>query len=312
MYAAELVTAVDAVRAAAGLCLRVQPGSGALKEDRSPVTVADFGSQAVICRILQERFPGVSVMAEEAIGELEERPELLKDVVTQVRKVFPGAHSASVLDWIGIGASRPSEGRYWVLDPVDGTKGFVAGRTYAVALALVIDGEVVLGALACPDRSDPGGGRLFAAEQGQGAALESIRGSAPRIPVQVSDTVDPRGAIICESFEAAHSARAVSENVSTRLGASGIVLRIDSQAKYGAVASGEADIYLRLPAKKGYVEWAWDHAAGMVIVQEAGGMVTDFGGNGLDFAHGGKLIKNRGVVATNGRLHAIVLEALHR
>jgi 3'-phosphoadenosine 5'-phosphosulfate (PAPS) 3'-phosphatase len=87
---------------------------------------------------------------------------------------------------------------------------------------------------------------------------------------------------------------------------------MDSQCKYGIVASGQADLYLRLPVKEEYVENIWDHAAGDLIVREAGGCVTDMLGRPLDFSTGGpKLINNRGVIAScNPTIHAAVLSAI--
>ena len=78
---------------------------------------------------------------------------------------------------------------------------------------------------------------------------------------------------------------------------------MDSQAKYAVVARGEADIYLRLPTRADYREKIWDHAAGALIVAEAGGVVTDITGRPLEFNHGRELAANRGVIVTNGRLH---------
>ena len=76
------------------------------------------------------------------------------------------------------------------------------------------------------------------------------------------------------------------------------------------VADGRADVYLRLPTKKGYVERIWDHAGGALVVEEAGGTVTDVDGRPLDFTRGRGLESNRGVVVTNGCLHAAVLAAV--
>jgi 3'(2'), 5'-bisphosphate nucleotidase len=91
-------------------------------------------------------------------------------------------------------------------------------------------------------------------------------------------------------------------------------LRMDSQAKYGAVARGDAALYLRLPSPKSpdYREKIWDHAAGALIIEEAGGRVTDMHGRPLDFASDYKMNHNRGVVASNGLIHEAVLEALSR
>jgi 3'(2'), 5'-bisphosphate nucleotidase len=61
---------------------------------------------------------------------------------------------------------------------------------------------------------------------------------------------------------------------------------------------------------KAYVEKIWDHAAGFILVEEAGGKVTDINGNPLDFSQGKTLVKNKGIIATNGKLHEVVLEAV--
>ena len=86
--------------------------------------------------------------------------------------------------------------------------------------------------------------------------------------------------------------------------------RLDSQAKYVLLARGDVSLYLRAPRIEGYKENIWDHAAGSIIVEEAGGEVTDFNGNRLDFSHGTKLRMNSGVLATNGHLHQKTLKAI--
>ena len=85
---------------------------------------------------------------------------------------------------------------------------------------------------------------------------------------------------------------------------------MDSQCKYGAVARGDASIYLRLPTRADYEEKIWDHAAGWMVVTEAGGRVTDVRGEPLDFSIGRTLRNNKGVVATNGRIHDSVISAV--
>ena len=87
-------------------------------------------------------------------------------------------------------------------------------------------------------------------------------------------------------------------------------MRMDSQAKYAAVASGAAEMYLRLPTRADYVERIWDHAAGALIVTEAGGRVTDIDGAMLDFSRGRGLERNRGVIASNGLFHDQIVAAV--
>ena len=69
-------------------------------------------------------------------------------------------------------------------------------------------------------------------------------------------------------------------------------------------------MYLRLPVRKDYEEKIWDHAAGDVIVREAGGQVTDTQGGRLDFGRGRTLAANRGVVAAPAAVHGQVLKAV--
>tara|TARA_B100001123_G_scaffold414158_3_gene513283 strand:- start:2097 stop:2381 length:285 start_codon:yes stop_codon:yes gene_type:complete len=87
---------------------------------------------------------------------------------------------------------------------------------------------------------------------------------------------------------------------------------MDSQAKYAAVARGDAVLYLRLPSADGkrYAEKIWDHATGSLIVEEAGGRVTDMRGRDLDFRSDPLMKRNRGFVVSNGAIHGRVIEAL--
>jgi 3'(2'), 5'-bisphosphate nucleotidase len=104
--------------------------------------------------------------------------------------------------------------------------------------------------------------------------------------INVSTTSETRLARFCESIESGHSEHGISACVARRLGITVEPARLDSQAKYGVVARGEADIYMRLPANATYLEKIWDHAGGVLIVEEAGGKVTDVMGRPLEFTHG--------------------------
>ena len=98
--------------------------------------------------------------------------------------------------------------------------------------------------------------------------------------------------------------------VIAQAGLGGGMVRLDSQVKYGAVAAGMAEVYLRPRSRPDYRENIWDHAAGVAVVTEAGGRVTDVDGAPLDFTRGPKLVDNRGVLATNGAVHDLIVEAL--
>lgn len=87
---------------------------------------------------------------------------------------------------------------------------------------------------------------------------------------------------------------------------------MDSQAKYAVLAAGAGELYLRLlsPSKPDYRERIWDQAAGSILVEEAGGRVTDLHGLPLDFSQGRKLSRNHGILASNGLLHQVTLDGL--
>jgi len=317
----EIELARRAAREAARLCEAVRGemvGEALTKEDRSPVTVADFGAQALICRALAASFPDDPVVGEEDAAALRaENGGGPRALVTRfVGRLVPGASAEDVLDWIdhGNGTVGP---RYWTLDPIDGTKGFLRKDQYAVALALVEAGVVQVAVLACPslplDPARPDGprGALFLASRGGGATVEPLAGGDAR-PVRVAGGGDPAAWRLVESVESGHGHHSLQEQVAVAVGVRGGSVRMDSQAKYGAVARGEAALYLRLPSPRtpDYRENIWDHAAGTLVVEEAGGRVTDIRGKALDFAGGAKMVDNRGVVVSNGPIHDRVLAEL--
>jgi 3'(2'), 5'-bisphosphate nucleotidase len=314
--AAELRAALAAAREAARLTEAVRaslrPGTVA-KDDRSPVTVADYGAQALICRSLARAFPHDPVVGEEHGRALREPggQAMLARVVEEVAAIVPDATAADVLAWIDHGDGAPA-GRWWTLDPVDGTRGFLRGDQYAIAVALIEGGTVRVGVLACPALSLVGaGGTLFGAVAGQGAFMEPLAGG-PRRPLAVVQPGDTAHLRFAESVEAGHGDQQRQAAIARAAGITAPPLRMDSQAKYGIVAAGEAALYLRLPNPDtpAYREKAWDHAAGALLVAEAGGRVTDAHGRSLDFAAGATLARNQGIVASNGAIHDAVLGAL--
>ncbi len=318
-YEREAAAAVDAVIKASRLCASVQQrliaGQSLQKGDKSPVTVADFGAQAVVGRLLELEFPRVPMVGEENADALRapENVGMKSQVVDLVRGVLPGITESEVLgaiDWGVYGGGR--SGQFWTLDPIDGTKGFLRMQQYAVALALIEDGEVVLGVLGCPNLPhEHGTGGVYVGVRGEGAwwrPLDTDR----RARLRATENHDPHRTRITESVEAAHTDQSESAEVAAALGIGVPPLRMDSQAKYAAVASGAADIYLRLPTRKDYVERIWDHAAGYRVITEARGRVTDVHGKALEFGHGRGLEVNKGVVATNGHVHDEVLAVLAR
>ncbi|CAI5494449.1 unnamed protein product [Closterium sp. Naga37s-1] len=318
------------------------------KKDKSFVTVADWGVQAVVSWVLKQAYPDepISMVAEEDTKELTGQAgvAVLQRLVQTVNECLAEAAlvgipppeapltAVQVLQAISRGGSEGgAEGRHWVLDPVDGTLGFVRDDQYAVALALLQDGQLTVGALGCPNFPVRSGwlrhphrfhrltakyfpptkwhkGFVLKAKRGGGTWMESLveigrDGGALRavpMPVRVSPVQDAALATFCEPVEKANSNQSFTAELADTLGISTEPLRVYSMAKYAAIARGDAEIFMKF-AHGSYKEKIWDHAAGVIIVEEAGGVVTDAGGNPLDFSKGRFLLGlDRGIVATNG------------
>ncbi|MGF1478277.1 MAG: 3'(2'),5'-bisphosphate nucleotidase [Cyanophyceae cyanobacterium] len=310
----EQQVAIAAVTAAARLCQQIRQGSfqAFAKADQSPVTLADLGSQAIVCQTLSAAFADDSIVAEEDAQMLRQPSNrgILEQITERVRQTVPQTTPDLLTEWIDRGKGQTAA-RYWTLDPIDGTKGFIRGDQYAIALALIEYGQVQLGVLACPALPfQEHIGTLFVAVSGQGTTMMTFNGTSQ--PVQVSQRGGSDSVRLIESVESAHSDRPRQEEIARKLGLSCTPMRMDSQAKYGAVAKGDADLYLRipLPQDSSRRENIWDHAAGAIIVEEAGGRVTDLDGQPLKFSCGAKLAQNRGIVASNGLIHEQVLGAI--
>ncbi len=297
--------------------------SSLLKDDRSPVTIADFAAQAVVAMTLA-RATGAAphLVGEEHPSALEGdagRP-MLDAVTAAVRVVFRQATTDEVLEAVGHGTAEPNEAGFWTLDPVDGTKGFLRRQQYAVALAWIEHGVPIVGALGCPHLPpDPHGdveradatGCIASAARGGGATLRAIGASASDArPIHAAAWSPGEGIVCCESVESGHSKQDRTAAVLAACGSAAPPVRLDSQCKYAVVARGQAHAYLRLPTKAGYVERIWDHAAGSLVATEAGAVVTDIDGKPLDFSHGRGLERNRGIVAASAALHPRLIEAI--
>lgn len=296
------------------------------KVDASPVTVADYTAQAIINYHLKLEFPHDSMIAEEDSNEVQSQPELAGNVLKYVNASLSSDEDAiqdlpglfTLIDYgkSTISSSNQVKKRFWVLDPVDGTKGFLRGGQYAVCLALIQDGQVELGVIGCPNLAGDNNsvGQLFHAVKGQGAfkqPLVSELSDKLATKIKVSKIRELSQCKFCESVESGHSNQKTSETVAQKLGITKQAIRMDSQCKYGVVAMGGAEIYMRLPVKANYQEKIWDHAAGDLLVREAGGICTDINGKPLDFSCGSFLSNNQGVIASNCQeIHANVLSVL--
>ena len=170
----------------------------------------------------------------------------------------------------------------WIVDPLDGTTNFVAGyRTVAVSIALERAGTGLLGVV-----HDPFSGETFTAERGRGALRDGH-------PIHVSSTARVRDALVLTGL--AYDVREIEDDGLRELEAVAKVaraIRVFGSAALDlcSVAEGRADAYWEQGLKP------WDVAAGALILEEAGGRVSNHAG-GAAHVHGGRLL------ASNDRLH---------
>lgn len=339
-YPKEMTHAARAVQLAGSLCRKVQfalqRGEKVSKSDDSPVTVADFAAQAVISYALARECPNVGLVAEEDAGEMRtaEGAGLRARVTAMVNDALSSVVDSplseeEVMDAIDRGATDGGKtGSFWILDPIDGTKGFINGRQYAIALALMEEGEVTGGVLGCPNMpSDkiPRGateiptaspGCMFVAYKGCGTMVSALDSEEPLkegVKITTAKVTDSREATYMESWgDSIVADHGFTSSLSADMGMTSPPVRIDSMAKYGALARGDTNMYLRFPPET-YREKVWDHAAGAIVVQEAGGVITDGVGNSLDFSNGRFLDIEVGIVATSTpELHATLLETISK
>ncbi|KAE8696769.1 putative PAP-specific phosphatase [Hibiscus syriacus] len=362
MYHRELETAVKVVESACRLCVDVQrslfsdEGQIVEKKDQTPVTVADFGVQALVSLELSKLFPSIPLVAEEDSSFIRSN-NLVDPVVSAVSdKTSIDEESLShddVLEAIDRGgknvfATGTKPATYWILDPIDGTRGFVKGSPalYVVGLSLVVEGDIVLGVMGCPNwvvdtsfqsTTDAQGyknsslqlGIIMVAHVGCGTwtkRLKSMLDCSTKISsdwtrcfVDGYSLVSNARFCIPESqtweslpLSVLYKARIDDDNVGDK------EIRLlsaycGSLCKYLMVASGRASVFI-LRARSEKVIRVWDHAVGMICVHEAGGKVTDWKGSELDLA--ADQIERRsiypagGILVTNGTIHNQILQMI--
>jgi 3'(2'), 5'-bisphosphate nucleotidase len=258
--------ALDAAREASGVILRVYEAAFDVeyKAKDDPVTRADRESNALLCERLAAAFPSMPIVAEESL---------------------PSSYA-------GFADAEAA----WFVDPLDGTREFVARNgEFAVMLGLAEGGRATVGVILAP-----AWGRAFVGIVGAGAWEVAEDGAKRAISVSSRPTLS--GATVAVSRTRTPSGLA---GFGVNRGALPPVPHGSSGLKGVLVATAARDVYLH-PGRAGM---RWDSCATEALVRAAGGECTDAGGERFDYRSPG-LENDRGLVATNGLMHAEVLDAL--
>ncbi|RAK95132.1 myo-inositol transporter [Aspergillus ibericus CBS 121593] len=309
------------------------------KADASPVTIADFASQAILISAIRHNFPADKFVAEESASALRSDPVLadrvwqlvsttkLHDTESEEVVVAPSSLE-EMLSVIDIGGEGEGSGhaRTWFLDPIDGTAAFIRGRQYAVSVALVENGEQKVGVVGYPNLhfqssvvhedivDQESFGLMLSAVKGLGAYKRSMSKERLQAPVKVCNVLTRTDAgqpdlVFAESMESPYINQRLHHVVRERLGVTNPITDLWSmQAKYAALVVGGCNVMVRIPRSPEYRAYAWDHAGGMLIYEESGGRITDLNGRPFNYGRGRQLADNMGLVATFPEIHSRVLE----
>ena len=303
--AIELVAEATLWAAHFATLLTASGGGTSSKGDASPVTAADLALQAFLVEGLRERGGDLEVVGEESTSVFAGAGgEQLRERVHQLATVArPGRGASWVDSAIDAGGADGTSSHHWIIDPIDGTRGYLRNQQYCVCLALVRDGEPVLGLAGCP-RLGPRGWLMVAA-RGAGTHLWDL-GNLAAGPRQARGGTTPRTSLIaCESSDASDRARARLRRIGELLGVSLSARPMESQCKFVLVAAGEADLAIRLPSKDPAKnrDMVWDYAGAVVFAEEAGAAMSDCDGRRLRFGRGRAIDGNRGILCSASWLH---------
>lgn len=306
----DLTPLFPAVRQAVALTRRVRQLAlnASAKGVNDPVTIADYGAQAILLRALERLHPNAAVIAEEHSEQFIElvTPDA-RTTISQMLSNILGetVRERDIVRWLDFGRDRDDD-RLWVLDPIDGTRGYVSNRRYSIALGVLEDRKPAAGFLACPGYpSRDGQGVLFYTASGMTLAESLAGGTARR--VQVRHTMNAHQFQPVESHDNIGFDHPWLLRLYEQLGIpEGAVEQLDGQDKYATVAAGDADFYVRPARPQDRLHFIWDHAAGGALVAAAGGIVTDLTGEPLDFSQGERLPR-MGVIVSSAAAHEAVL-----
>ncbi len=228
-----------------------------------PVTIADRTASRIIVEGLAEVFPDDAILSEEELDDVE---------------------------------TRVSGKRVWMIDPIDGTQGFInKDGDFGVQIGLTENSEAVLGIVFLPFHDE-----LFYAARGEGAFLVE-NGESPK-SLQVSEKTDYSKMTLAVSRN--HLSKKMGR-VSEDLNIGNIINRGSVGLKIGLIARQTADLYIHFSPRTKF----WDSCAPQIILEEAGGKMTDLFGAPLHYdLH--DVQNHNGILASNGAAHDLTVEKL--
>lgn len=291
---ARLAVAIEAIKQAAQFCKHIRAtiveskDDAMQKTDGSPVTIADIGAQLIINHMIRSSFPDDLIIGEE---DAEKLPKVDLTILHNFLASRGIELIASPKRLLNIEDHGKDDVPYWTVDPIDGTKAFLRDTgQYCVCCAWIdATGHPEISVIAAPSLDCDG--VLMYAVKGKGAYKARLNDDSndiswEKVSIRRHPSSEPGAKILAISQSSLYTRPGIVEPITETLSMS--MFKVDSQVKYMMVAMGLADAHIRAPAE-GHREAIWDHAAGVLLVLEAGGIVTDQSGNQLLFPRDGQL-----------------------
>ena len=244
-----------------------------------------------------------------------------------------------MMDLIDLGGKtiQASSARIWCLDPIDGTKTFLTSQQYAVCLCLIIEGRQTVGVLGCPnlpwshvssgkirgldlleDLTDRDGyGCILYAMETRGSSVAALGrtdiGDIISIPRLEEAPTELKEARFLDSIQSSSRDPALHQKVYDNVQVQKPVMDIwSTQVKYAALALGAGDAWFRIAPKPEHILNVWDHAGGILIYRETGGIVQSIRGKQFDFVSSRQFEDTWGYVAARARLFPALMDAINQ
>lgn len=293
--------------------------------DSTPVTAADFAIQGLVSAALRKEFPADRFMGEEDAADLRADDALCELSLSLCERFGGDSDREAFLAAVdaGLEPDRGQQERVWVLDPIDGTKGFMTGQGYVIGLALLVNGEAVVGAMGVPNSESLGSDcpPLMIAAKGQGLRWWPAEGDGPLDYTPPSPAWASRDYL--STIEASCPKAGVdyppwllspqtARQTCTPFGASAPSSEVccGAMIKYFAVIAGTG---------VGFVQFeedlkTWDHACGIICVAESGGSAAATDAKSQPVRFPGRLFKVAGGIVCASRwatpeIHQRLLDA---
>jgi 3'-phosphoadenosine 5'-phosphosulfate (PAPS) 3'-phosphatase len=302
----------DATNLASAARRELPPEAIVRKRDGSVVTAVDVALQVLILNRLAEVFGEIPTIAEEDLASIGGSPEAEAHCRALLREWGFDRGEAGIRFALSCGGFESSTREVefaWVLDPIDGTQGYIDGDHWCPCLALLRRGEVVFAANGHP--TVLGGMLLTAAKDGGSWWFPLAGGEFTRAEVSQEPLVNGAAVRVVAPARATPSQIRARTEVGLATGHACALVHSDSQAKYAHVIAGLADVaYSRRGNGPG--KYVWDHAGAVLLAREAGAWVGDTDGGPIDLSLGRRLGGNRAVICAAHGLGPAVANELAR